>query len=134
MKNWKKYYNKEKHRISCMKWVNKNRERHREYDRKYKKEHYFPSKLRYKIIKLLGRKCVKCGFQDVRALQIDHIDGGGSKERKQYKIGGYNYYKYILSLSEIDMKSKYQILCANCNWIKRFENNEERGFKVNMEV
>jgi hypothetical protein len=26
-----------------------------------------------------------------------------------------------LVLKEID---RYQLLCANCNWIKRFENNE----------
>ena len=27
-------------------------------------------------------KCLKCGFSDRRALQIDHINGGGIKERR----------------------------------------------------
>src|SRR3990172_4802494 len=33
-------------------------------------------------LELLGSRCVRCGFTDARALQIDHINGGGSKELK----------------------------------------------------
>jgi len=29
-----------------------------------------------------GCFCAKCGFDDRRALQVDHIEGGGRKERK----------------------------------------------------
>lgn len=70
----------------------------------------------------LGGKCVKCGFKDVRALQIDHINGGGSQERKErdFKM---NFHKHVLE-SFIRKENKYQLLCANCNWIKRFENKE----------
>jgi hypothetical protein len=75
---------------------------------------------RNECFNLLGRKCVKCGFEDMRALQIDHIDGGGLEEKK--KLGTYKMYKKILNHPEL-----YQILCANCNWIKRHENNELRG-------
>jgi hypothetical protein len=35
---------------------------------------------RDKIIAYLGGKCIKCGFSDERALQIDHTNGGGSKD------------------------------------------------------
>jgi len=38
-------------------------------------------KVRFQIIDLLGGKCVVCGFSDWRALQVDHIKGGGYKER-----------------------------------------------------
>ena len=71
-------------------------------------------------LKFLGGKCVKCGFSDVRALQIDHISGGGNKEYKKHG-GMYGVYKNVLLEPE-----KYQLLCANCNWIKRFENKEVR--------
>lgn len=85
------------------------------------------SKLKTKkeIHKILGGKCVKCGFSDERALQIDHIEGGGYVERKNYSTNPKAYYKNILETIK-NNKTKYQLLCANCNWIKRFENNEIR--------
>lgn len=75
---------------------------------------------RIKVFERLGNKCCRCGFSDTRALQIDHINGGGSTENK--KIGSRGIYKRILSLD--NPNDKYQLLCANCNWIKRVEQNE----------
>jgi len=71
---------------------------------------------------LLGNKCQKCGFNDERALQFDHINGGGVKEKKSMTT---NYYKHIIN-SILNKEKKFQLLCANCNWIKRFENKEHR--------
>jgi len=65
----------------------------------------------------LGGKCCKCGFDDARALQIDHINGGGTREQK--RIGGRAIYQRVL-----DGYEGYQVLCANCNWIKRTEKDE----------
>lgn len=76
------------------------------------------------VIEALGGKCVRCGFIDIRALQIDHINGGGSRERKEIKFKG-AFNKHVLR-SFLKGENKYQLLCANCNWIKRFENNENR--------
>ena len=70
---------------------------------------------------LLGNKCIRCGFSDRRALQIDHINGGGVKERKTLNIK--DYCRVVLK-SIKNNENKYQLLCANCNWIKRFENKE----------
>ena len=78
------------------------------------------SVLKNKILEKLGKKCVKCGFSDWRALQIDHISGGGKKEIKSFKNNHRSYYNSVLK----DTTGKYQILCANCNWIKRYENKE----------
>ena len=75
---------------------------------------------REEIINLLGKKC-KCGFSDSRALAIDHINGGGNVERKS--IGG-GYYTHILSKIKSGSK-EYQILCFNCNQIKKVENKEQ---------
>lgn len=65
--------------------------------------------------------CVKCGFSDLRALSIDHIDGGGTNHRK--KIHQSNFYWY---LKEDNFPEGYQTLCMNCQFIKRDENKECR--------
>ena len=82
----------------------------------------YDHKSRNAVIEFLGGKCIQCGFSDKRALQIDHINGGGSKERKEK---GFNaeFHKHVLK-SLMNGENKYQLLCANCNWIKRFENKE----------
>ena len=77
------------------------------------------------ILDRLGRKCSRCGFSDTRALQIDHIDGGGNKGEKA--SGGLGYYRLVLDELDAGIKNKYQILCANCNSIKKIENKEARG-------
>jgi hypothetical protein len=76
-------------------------------------------KLKDRVFDILGRKCVRCGFSDERALQIDHIGGGGNTER--VKRGG--MYAMLKRIISVDGEG-YQILCANCNWIKRWENDE----------
>jgi hypothetical protein len=75
---------------------------------------------RHAIFDVLGHACTKCGYSDIRALQIDHIHGGGNKQRALDNSLG--YFRAILDDPQI--KEKYQTLCANCNWIKRAENNE----------
>lgn len=82
----------------------------------------YPNKVKIAIYDILGRVCKNCGFEDTRALQIDHVNGNGSIERKQ--ITG-SYYKHIL-IDLIKNPTKYQILCANCNWIKKDINKENR--------
>jgi len=77
-------------------------------------------KLREAVVNFLGGKCARCGFNDIRALQIDHIHGGGTKELRKYSPS----VMYHSILSGKFPKEKYQILCANCNWIKRHENQE----------
>ena len=84
-------------------------------------------KLKAEVFTILGGKCVRCGFSDWRALQIDHINGHGNQERKwERSAGGRQFYRRILkSLKDGTGKDKYQLLCANCNWIKRRELREE---------
>lgn len=76
------------------------------------------------VFERLGNKCKHCGFVDARALQLDHIFGGGRKLTKTVmKTRSYGYYYRMLALSA-DLEKHIQILCANCNWIKRYTNNE----------
>lgn len=81
-------------------------------------------KLKLRILNTLGGKCTRCGDLDIRVLQIDHIFGGGKLEIESYKGDLRVYYRHILE--DIDSK-KYQILCANCNTIKKLEGYTYRG-------
>jgi len=85
--------------------------------------------VRLEIFSLLGNKCsnpnclVPNGCSDSRCLQIDHVRGGGSGNDKKARNRPSTFYLKILK--EIKAGSKdYQLLCSNCNWIKRFENHE----------
>lgn len=81
------------------------------------------AELRSKAIFSLGGVCAKCGFSDIRALQIDHVNGGGKKEHDS--LGRYEMYKKAIEQSILPKGLRqYQVLCANCNWIKRYENKE----------
>lgn len=78
---------------------------------------------RLEILQLLGGgRCARCGFSDWRALQVDHIHSDGHLVNRK---GNW------LSLPKIratlaDAKQRFQVLCANCNWIKRHEQQEFR--------
>lgn len=72
---------------------------------------------RQKMFDILGRKCVKCGFDNPKALQFDHINGGGKKEILRFG-GSRGMWREYLKLSPDEIRKKLQVLCANCNWIK----------------
>ena len=84
----------------------------------------YTRKTRLAAIAILGNSCVRCGFSDSRALQIDHINGGGKKELT--KLGGASHNRKVIK-SVMNNEYKYQLLCANCNWIKRCEKGENPG-------
>lgn len=87
-------------------------------------------RLRAELLELMGGRCCRCGFSDYRALQIDHVNGGGVKHRRIHGIPGYWKERSLLrdALRRGEKVTEYQLLCANCNWIKRFENNENGGY------
>lgn len=88
------------------------------------KDRLIYQKWRQKTLDLLGGKCVHCGFSDPRALQVDHINGGGRQERLSFPGKSPNVNKlYQLVAADVN-RDKYQLLCANCNVIKRIENGE----------
>jgi len=114
-----KYFLNNKDRIQQYNRMNINRKRKWEIKNRVK--------LRIEVIQLLGGKCANPyniehgGFMnDTRCLQIDHIYGGGNKEAKELGSRGILY----KVLKDSNHKLKYQLLCANCNWIKKVINNE----------
>jgi len=138
----KEYYaqyrakNKKKLARYKQKWRAKNLQSQNNYEQKRywsdpekfrKQRRQWHHKVRFQIIDLLGGKCVVCGFSDWRALQVDHIKGGGYKERVQGHTPSALLKDIIKSIK--NNKKKYQLLCANCNWIKRYENKEMYSIK-----
>lgn len=61
--------------------------------------------------------CVKCGFDDIRALSIDHINKDEGK-RVRASCGFYRW------LENNNYPKGYQTLCMNCQFIKRQEDLE----------
>lgn len=97
-------------------------------EKKKKQQYEYYTKLRADVLLALGGSCVVCGVSDPRVLQIDHVNGGGSKQRKS--VRGLSFYRFVLT--ELEKGSKdFQLLCANCNWIKRYENKEMEFSKWN---
>lgn len=78
---------------------------------------------RLDLLAFLGGKCIRCGYNhNVRALCLDHINGGGSKDRKSFG-SLLKFYRYYLNNPEL-AKERLQVLCFNCNAIKMDERNE----------
>lgn len=63
--------------------------------------------------------CIRCGFHDIRALTIDHLNGGGINHRRI--IGNSKLYRY---LKKSGFPEGYQTLCMNCQYLKRVKNRE----------
>jgi hypothetical protein len=129
MREWRKKNPKKWQQIAHKaraKWKANNRDQHRECQR----EHRYA--VRREILDLLGgQHCVRCGFADWRALEIDHIHSDGRTDRLMVGNGVPNLWAFRNKLrDEKFLKyawSRYQILCSNCNSLKRFENKEFPG-------
>lgn len=65
---------------------------------------------RQRVLEYYGHECVCCGVAYAWALEIDHINGGGNKHRREIGIG--NLYKWLV---KNNFPPGYQILCCICN-------------------
>ena len=99
-------------------WIAKNRDRYNLTKSKYRYqlklaaiEHYSGSTM----------KCAQCGFGEIDALCLDHINNDGAEHRRQLKCGARNsqagttMYERLKALGWLP---GLQVLCANCNTIK----------------
>ena len=84
----------------------------------------------------LGNKCSchgddcwhsgDCDVFDPRCLQFDHIHGDGASDRR--RTGSTSQLRYYFNHLD-EAQENLQILCSNCNWVKRHNNGEVRGGK-----
>lgn len=69
---------------------------------------------RSEVLAFFGGVCGRCGLADPETLHVDHIHGGGGKERKAG--AGTVYEQHRLITTDPDAaRAKYQLLCANCH-------------------
>jgi hypothetical protein len=65
------------------------------------------------------RACTCCGEAEQDFLTIDHVHGGGSRERRKLfghsQAGGHRFYRWLIRNG---FPSGYSVLCTNCNLSK----------------
>jgi hypothetical protein len=61
--------------------------------------------------------CACCNEKHIEFLAIDHIDGSGAKHRKENKLFGMSFYRW---LKKNNYPEGFQVLCFNCNWVKGY--------------
>lgn len=89
-------------------------QKHKEKIKAYKKEYYQRKALRIEALEIVGKhilKCFNCGCDDIRVLQINHIDGNGSKEFRE--VGSKRFYRNIID--GLRSTKDLNILCKVCN-------------------
>jgi hypothetical protein len=94
-----------------------NKIRVREIQKKYRE------KLRLQILTHYSGgqpKCAHCNCHDDRVLTIDHINGNGNKHRRNIGAGT-GFYAW---LKRNNFPEGFQVLCMNCNWLKRMESDK----------
>ena len=58
--------------------------------------------------------CACCGEKHLEFLSLDHLDGGGAKQRRQLH-GSSNMYHWVIVNG---FPTGFQVLCMNCNFAK----------------
>ncbi len=66
--------------------------------------------IRMAVIEKYGGKCACCGESTIEFLAIDHINGGGSRERKTQSTSAFWYGLYTMP-----RRDDLRVLCHNCN-------------------
>jgi len=68
-------------------------------------------------------ECKGCGYNDIQALCLDHVNSDGAKHRKSGGKKGVALYKQLLR-HNFQSDYEFQVLCCNCNMIKFFKSKE----------
>lgn len=151
--SYRGYKNKESYALSKKKDYEKHKPHIQEYHRQYYLDHReetiakatnrydlkrisindsvtrYRRRLKIEVLTYYGNgrcACVRCGFNDVRALSIDHITGGGNHHRRKIEIkAGSDMYVW---LKKNNYPDGFQTLCMNCQFIKKDESHEYHNY------
>lgn len=107
-------------------WIAANRDRYNASKYKYRE------KLKLEVLRHYGQgtiACMKCGFSNIDALCLDHINDDGAAHRKQLGIAGRNSgpgMRTYEALKVAGLPIGLQILCANCNMMKELQRKRNK--------
>lgn len=119
----KKYRLKNKEKISAYKKTKKYKILNK-LNREKNKEKRKLTNLKYKLDAFNaygGAFCSCCGEKEVYFLAIDHVNGGGRKERKKSGRHGHHMYRWLKKNNYPDC---YRVLCHNCNFSVHLNNGK----------
>jgi hypothetical protein len=81
----------------------------------------YRQRIRREVINAYGGACAQCGVADIRCLQLDHVNGGGSAHRNEVmgtkNTAGIGFYA---KMRQQGYPPGLQVLCANCHMIKTY--------------
>jgi hypothetical protein len=117
---YKKWYEANKDRAREMKKKSMLKRRLENPDLHRKQSRDAKARLKAILFDLYGHVCARCGFDDKRALTLDHKLNNGNKERKELGERGV----YVKARDNY-LPNEYQTLCMNCQFIKRHEVTQE---------
>ena len=105
----------------------RNPDKYREHKRRFNRA------LRQAVLIGYGAVCASCGYNDVRALDLDHVnnDGGAERRAANGNTGGHNWKTYPVAIDE-GFPPRFQLLCRNCNWIKHLSYQSEVRANANQ--
>lgn len=97
-------------------------EKRKAYNREYRKTEIAKElkaaanrKIRELAYSGYGSACSCCGESEFEFLCIDHVYGGGARDRKKHST-----YQIARRVIELGFPDEYQVLCHNCNLAKGF--------------
>ena len=104
------------------KWAREYGRTHREEERVRLKA--YRERIKQEVLTHYGNgkfACIKCAESKMACLTLDHINGGGNRERQDKGLYGSVLYRW---LRKQDYPLGYQTLCMNCQFVKQSENDE----------
>jgi len=115
------YY--QKNREAIIQRTEKYHLENKEWRKKYYKQYY--QKIRLEVLARVdpAMKCAMCGCDDTRFLEVNHIKGGGHKEREGYREDGHDWGHNMILLiyrGKRDLED-LNLLCRACNSIDHLE-------------
>lgn len=73
----------------------------------------YKASLRTKVLAAYGAKCACCGERQKEFLALDHVNGGGNKERREKGLST-SAQMYMVAIHE-GFPARFRLLCHNCN-------------------
>ena len=108
------YHRNERNRLKVRAKAKEYREKHKEQVLKQKRVAIF--RLKRDVIRHYSHGtmvCALCKEGNILVLSIDHINGGGNRERKRLQRQGQRFYQWLKNKG---YPEGYRVLCMNCQW------------------